>query len=149
MEFKEAVKILDTILSKKDPPSFNSSWILKNAPKVYRFSFGNIRTENGDIDWDKITRSLDHRFWKRWQHPRKRPKQYWDKKEVHKVLKSYKDKPYTFITCLNEATETLAEAAERRSVRLDQPEPGPISINKARLYYYIGARIMEAGKIIS
>ena len=147
MDFKEAVKILDTILSKKDPPSFNSSWILKNAPKVYRFIFGNIRTENGDIDWDKITRSLDHRFWKRWQHPRKRPKQYWDKKEVHKVLKSHKDKLYTFITCLNEATEILAEVAKRRSVRLNQSKPGPISINKAHSNYGTTAKIMKAGKI--
>ena len=101
MDFKEAVVILNIALSKKEPASFNSSWILKNAPKVYRFISKNIRTENNEIDWDKVTRNLEGRFWKRWQHPKKSPEPYRNKKEVHKVLKRYKDKLYTFVTVLD------------------------------------------------
>lgn len=120
MEFKEAIKTLNATLSKKDPPTFNSSWILKNTPKVYRFIWKNIRAQNKDIDWDRITRALDHRFWKRWQHPRKRPKQYWNKKEVHKVLRAYKDKLYTFVTALSDEDKYFRDVISVSLARLAQ-----------------------------
>lgn len=41
MEFKEAIKILDSLLSKKDPSTFNSSWVLKTHPKFIAL-FGKI-----------------------------------------------------------------------------------------------------------
>lgn len=120
MDFKEVIKILEAVLSKKDPSIFNSSWVLNNASKVYRFIWKNIRTQNGDINWDKVTRSLNHRFWKRWQHPRKRPKQYWDKKEVHKTLKLHKEKLYTFVTCLNDEDKYIRDMISVSLVRLAQ-----------------------------
>lgn len=59
MEFKEAVDILNKLLSEKEPSKFNSSWILNNAPRVYQYINKNVRTQNNKIDWDKITRYLD------------------------------------------------------------------------------------------
>ena len=120
MEFSEAITILNTLLSEKDPVTFNSSWILKNAPRAYQFIFKNIRTERKGIDWDKVTRALDGRFWKRWKHPRTRPEPYWDKKEVYRELKRYKNKLYTFVTALNDEDKYTRDMICIALVRLAQ-----------------------------
>lgn len=59
MDFYLAVKIINKLLIKKRPDTFNSSWIRMHAPKVYQFIQRNIRAEIGGIDWDKVTRALD------------------------------------------------------------------------------------------
>lgn len=120
MEFKEAITTLNAVLSKKDPATFNSSWILRNVPAVYRCIWKNARTRNNEIDWDIVTRSLDYRFWKRWQHPRVRPEPYWNKKEVHQELKRYKDKLYTFVTALNDEDKYIRDMISVSLVRLAQ-----------------------------
>jgi len=120
MDFKEGVTILNTTLSKKEPRIFNSSWILKNAPRVYSFISKNVRTENNEIDWDKVTRNLNGRFWKRWQHPKKSPEPYRDKKEVHRVLRKYKDKLYTFVTALDLNDKIIRDTITISLVRLAQ-----------------------------
>ena len=123
MNFSEATVILNALLSKKELSIFNSSWILKNAPRVYSFISKNVRTENtenNEIDWDKVTRNLDGRFWKRWQHPRKSPEPYRNKKEVHRVLKKYKDKLYTFITALDLNDKITRDTITISLVRLAQ-----------------------------
>ena len=120
MEFNEAITILNTLLSEKDPTTFNSSWILKNTPRVYRYVWKNIKRENGDIDWDRVTRALDARFWKRWKHPRTRPEPYWNKKEVHSELKRYKEKLYTFITALNDEDKYIRDMISVSLARLAQ-----------------------------
>ncbi len=120
MEFNEAITILNTLLSEKDPLAFNSSWILKNAPRVYQFICKNIRTKRKGIDWDIVTRALDGRFWKRWKHPRTRPEPYWNKKEVHSELKRYKDKLYTFVTSLNNEDKYTRDMISVSLVRLAQ-----------------------------
>mgnify|MGYP001559644364 CR=1 FL=1 len=120
MEFKEAITTLDTVLSKKDPATFNSSWILRNVPATYRYIWKNIRTENNEINWDIVTRSLDKRFWRRWQHPRTKPEPYWNKKEVHRELRRYKDKLYTFITAINDEDKYIRDMICVALVRLTQ-----------------------------
>jgi len=120
MTFDEAIVVLNKFLTKKDPTIFNSSWILKNTPRVYGFISKNIRTENGDIDWDKVTRNLDGRFWKHWQHPKKSPEPYRNKKEVHKVLQKYKDKIYTFVTALDLNDKIIRDTITISLVRLAQ-----------------------------
>lgn len=120
MEFNEAIQILNTLLSEKDPTVFNSSWILKNTPRVYQFVCKNIRTKRKGIDWDTVTRALDGRFWKRWEHPRTKPEPYWNKKEVHSELKRYKDKLYTFVTSLNNEDKYTRDMISVSLVRLAQ-----------------------------
>ncbi len=66
MDFDSAVKIINRLLIKKQPHTFNSSWIRGYAPKIYRFIQKNIRREIGGIDWDRVTRALDHKFPRRW-----------------------------------------------------------------------------------
>lgn len=120
MEFNEAITILNTALSEKDPTAFNSSWILKNVPRVYQFIFKNVRAERKCIDWDKVTRALDGKFWKRWQHPKSRPEPYWNKKEVHRELRKYKDQLYTFVTALNDEDKYIRDTISVSLVRLAQ-----------------------------
>ena len=62
MDLDSAVKTINRLLIKKQPLTFNSSWIREYAPKIYRFIQKNIRREIGGIDWDRITRALDRKF---------------------------------------------------------------------------------------
>ena len=82
MDFDCAIKIINKLLKEKRPDVFNSSWILKHAPKVYRFIRENVRAEIGGIDWDRFTRSLDRRFQKKWMaFSHSKRKQYRKKNE--------------------------------------------------------------------
>ena len=59
MKLTSVIKILSKTLEKENPKTFNPSWILKYTPSSYSYIQKNIRTENNEIDWDKVTSSLD------------------------------------------------------------------------------------------
>jgi hypothetical protein len=44
MDFDRMVQILNEMLSKECPETFNSSWILKRAPRCYRFIWKNMNS---------------------------------------------------------------------------------------------------------
>ena len=93
MDFDSAVKTINRLLIKKQPHTFNSSWIRGYAPKIYRFIQKNIRREIGGIDWDRVTRALDHKFRRRWITSRRNgTKPYRSKAEVNIILRKYNDK---------------------------------------------------------
>ncbi len=99
MDFDRVIGLLNGLLTDEDPAEFNSSWILKRAPGCYRFIQKNIRTENGRIDWDKVTAALERKFQRRWTPLRKANSRtpYEDLSEVHAVLDKYPDKLYVFL----------------------------------------------------
>jgi hypothetical protein len=99
MDFNCVITTLNKLLSRKNPESFNGSWILKYAPRCYRFIQKNVRTEIGGIDWDKVTYALEWKFQRRWApgHWRKKKIPYKNQGEVKAVLNKYHDKLYTFI----------------------------------------------------
>ncbi|MBI3632037.1 MAG: hypothetical protein HY225_01150 [Candidatus Vogelbacteria bacterium] len=98
MDFNEAIEILNGLLKEKQPLTFSSSWILHQAPHVYRYVCKNLRTENGQVDWDSITAALDRRFLKHWvRYKRKRIKLYESQTEVEAILTKYKEKLYILI----------------------------------------------------
>ena len=66
MDFDCAVKTINELMIEKRPDRFNSSWIQKHSPDVYRFIRQNVRSEIGGIDWDRVTRALDRRFQRKW-----------------------------------------------------------------------------------
>ncbi len=99
MNFEESVATLNHLLSDKKPEAFNSSWILKHAPNVYRFIWRNVRTEVGTVDWDRVTYAIEWKFQRRWApgRPKKNPAPYEDIAEVETVMNKYREKLYVFI----------------------------------------------------
>jgi hypothetical protein len=98
VDFDEAITILNDLLEKKRPDTFSPSWIYYNCPRVYRFIWKNIRTDHG-IDWDRVTGALKREFQKRWVNRRKTyAKPYRNITEVRKILKTHKNKLYTFVS---------------------------------------------------
>ncbi|MEW6599822.1 MAG: hypothetical protein AB1499_02540 [Nitrospirota bacterium] len=99
MDFDSAVKTIDELLIEKRPDTFNSSWIRKYAPHVYRFVQKNVRAETGGIDWDRFTRALNRKFQRKWiASARSKKKSYRKKAEVGIILQKYHSKLYTFLT---------------------------------------------------
>lgn len=121
MTFDVIIKILNDTLSEKNPSKFSSSWILQNAPHVYRYINKNVRTENDDIDWDRITSSLDRSFCKRWvRYRQKSTRVYENQSEVDIILSKYKDRLYTFIAYATEEDKKMQSRMLISLVRLSQ-----------------------------
>ncbi len=121
MDFDCAIKIINKLLKEKRPDTFNSSWILKHAPKVYRFIRENVRAEIGGIDWDRFTRSLDRRFQRKWMpYSRNRKTSYREKAEVSIILEKYQAKLYAFIAPADKNDEHMRDIISIALVRIAQ-----------------------------
>lgn len=122
MDFDHAIRILNRVLTKKNPDTFNSSWILKHAPQCYRFIYKNIRTEFGHIDWDKVTCALKRKFQRRWGPGRKpkSPVPYEDSSEVRAILNNYEGKLHVFLTATDQNDRRLQDNISISLVRLAQ-----------------------------
>lgn len=121
MDYDSAVKTINSLLIKNQPSTFNSSWIRGYAPHIYRFFQKNIRRESGGIDWDRITRSLDRKFQKRWiTSQRNGTKLYQDKAEVEIILHKYNGKLYTFLTPSDKENNSLRDIISIALVRIVQ-----------------------------
>jgi hypothetical protein len=121
MDFDVAILNLNKILEEKQPSNFSPSWIYTNNPKSYRYFRKNIITENGSIDWDKITSSLDRSFQNKWVRYRyKQSKPYEKQSEVDLVLTKYKDKLYMFICILKKEDRIFQDRMIVSLVRLGQ-----------------------------
>jgi hypothetical protein len=121
MDFDSAVKTINRLLIEKQPYTFNSSWIRKYAPKIYRFIQKNIRRETGGIDWDRVTRALHRKFGRRWITPRHNGTTlYPSKAEVNIILRKYGDKLYTFLTPLDKDNKSIRDTISIALVRIAQ-----------------------------
>jgi hypothetical protein len=122
MEFDEVIKTINKLLSKKQPPCFNSSWIRENSPRCYSFIQRNVRTHVGTIDWDKLTYALEWKFQRRWSpgHYRKNIKPYRDGSEVKLVLRKNKKKLYVFVAPQNLEDRRARDIISISLVRLAQ-----------------------------
>jgi hypothetical protein len=121
MDFDYAVKIINELLIKKRPVTFNSSWIRENAPNVYRFIQDKVRTEIGGIDWDRVTRALDRRFQRKWMTSSpNRKTSYRKKAEVGTILQRYNTKLYAFISPADKNDEHMRDIISIALVRIAQ-----------------------------
>ncbi len=121
MKFILAIKILRKVLKEKQPQTFSSTWIYKEARSAYNYFRLNIRTENGDIDWDRVTSKLDRKFQKHWvRYRRKSVKEYENQIEVDLILSRYKNKLYTLMVSTNIRDERNRERIIISLVRISQ-----------------------------
>ena len=114
--------VINRLLRTIQPPAFSSSWILHNAPDVYRFIQKNIRTEIGGVDWDRITRALDRKVQRKWQASRRGrwPKCFRDKRAVEIILEKYHDKLYTFLSPADKQDREVRDIISIALVRIAQ-----------------------------
>ncbi len=113
--------IINKLLIKKRPDSFNSSWIKKNAPHVYRFIQKNVQADVGGIDWDRVTVALDRKYHRKWKPVyRTGRKKYRKKAEVGIILKKYESKLYVFIAPANKHDEHMRDLISIALVRIAQ-----------------------------
>lgn len=122
MDFNSTVIILNKLLAKKRPNSFNSSWVLRHALRCYRFIQKNVRAEVGGIDWDKVTYALEWKFQRWWApgHLKKKSLPYEDSLEVEVVLNKYREKLYVFIAPQDLADRRVRDIISITLVRLSQ-----------------------------
>ena len=122
MDFASAVKLINSLLIAKQPPTFSSTWIHAQAPQVYRFLQRKVRTETGGIDWDRFTRALDRKLQRRWNGSRRgRPsKGAGDGKAAELILNRHRDKLYTFLSPQNADDEQARDMISIALVRSAQ-----------------------------
>ncbi|MGA7791801.1 MAG: hypothetical protein WCA19_02100 [Candidatus Acidiferrales bacterium] len=115
MDFHNVVAVLNKLLLQKRPETFNSSWVLKHAPACYRFIRNSIRTEVGNIDWDKVTHALEPQYQRRWTpRLRKKYRAYRNAIEIDLILNKYRNMLYVFIAPAN-----LADRQVRDKIAID------------------------------
>ena len=121
MDFQTAIKNLNNLLKAKQPKEFSCSWIKANEKSIYRYICKNIKTENGDVDWDKVTSSLDCSFQRRWMRPKQiNIHSYQCRSEVEAILSKYRDKLYTFLVPLDEDDKRIQHWMIISLVRIGQ-----------------------------
>jgi hypothetical protein len=121
MDFDSAVKTINGLLIKKQPHTFNRSWIRGYAPQIYRFIQKNIRREIVGIDWDKVIRALDRKFQRRWITSRRNgTKPYRSKAEVNIILRKYDGKLYTFLAPADKDDKSIRDIISIALVRIAQ-----------------------------
>ncbi|MEK7464081.1 MAG: hypothetical protein AAB610_03110 [Patescibacteria group bacterium] len=121
MNLKEAIKILKKSLKEKQPTTFGSRWVQMEAPSAYRYIWKYIRTENNDVNWDRVTLRLDRKFQKRWTSNRRRSlKEYENQEEVDLILLKHRSKLYTLLVPNNPKEERDQEKIIVALVRISQ-----------------------------
>jgi hypothetical protein len=121
MDFDSAIKAINKLLIETRPNTFNSSWIRRYAPHIYRFFQKNVRREIGGIDWDRITRALDRKFQKQWITSRHNgTKLYRSETEVNIILHKYEDKLYSFLTPADKDNNSVRDIISIALVRIAQ-----------------------------
>jgi len=121
MNFRTAIKILNTSLREKQPEEFSCSWILRNEPSVYRYFQKNVRTENNTVDWDRVTQHLHKFLQRRWvRYKRRQAKLYENKDEVNRIMDKYEKKFYTFITPADQKDRHIRDRIIVSFVRISQ-----------------------------
>jgi hypothetical protein len=121
MDFESAVETINKLLINKRPDTFNSSWVLANAPRTYRFIRNTVRRETGGIDWDRITRALDRQFQKQWIAPsRRKARPYRSRAEIDIILQQYEGKLYTFLAPADRNDKQVRDIISIALVRIAQ-----------------------------
>lgn len=136
MNYEQAIKNINRSISKRQPLTFNPAWIKNCVRKSYDYIFENVKTESGEIDWDRVVRCLSHDYQKLWFKESKRKKkiqEYKNKSEVDAILNKYKDRLYTFLAQADKDDKRVCDEISIRLVRTAQK--GNILARKKAIYF--------------
>jgi hypothetical protein len=120
MTLDKASELLNQELIKRNPVTFTSTWIYCHSPRTYYFARIHLRTEDGEIDWDSLTRVLDRSFQKRWRDRKRKSTPYENNDEVTRILAKYKSVLYTLITRLDKSDDEMCDSILISLVRMAQ-----------------------------
>lgn len=123
MDFNQAIKNLNRSLSKKQPPTFNHSWVKNRVRKSYNYITKYMKTELGETDWDSVVCRLDHQHQKLWLKGVKvkaKASHYENSKEVETILTKYQEKLYSFLAQLDKEDKKFCDLISIRLVRVAQ-----------------------------
>jgi hypothetical protein len=120
VNFERVVAVLNRLLARHYPQTFNSSWIRRHAPACYYFIHKRIRAEVGGIDWDRVTCALERKYQRLWNPRRRRQKRYRSTREINLVLNKYREKLYVFIETVDGDDLLIRERIAISLVRLAQ-----------------------------
>jgi hypothetical protein len=120
-DWTTVVAMLNGIICKKKPTTFNSSWLKKHAPACHRFIRKYVRTPIGAIDWDRVTSSLQpelQRLWRPRIKRRHRPRR--SRREIELILSKYRAKLYVFLAPIDAEDERIRDNIATSLVRSAQ-----------------------------
>lgn len=121
MKIEEAFAKLNKLLEKHQPKTFSSTWIVTTAPNVYQCIWRNVKTDNGDVDWDRVTSELDRTFQRRFVRYRQRQvKPYERQSEVDVILTKNKDRLYALFAPMDERDKSTQHRILISLVRIGQ-----------------------------
>ncbi len=122
MNLEKAIKNINRSLIKKQPSSFNPTWIKYRCKVSHQFIVNNVKNEFNEPDWDLVTASLDRQLQKLWLNglKKKQSDKYSDESEVILVLTPYREKLYTFVSQINQEDKKICDRISISLVRLAQ-----------------------------
>jgi len=120
VNFEGVVAVLNRLLARRYPETFNSSWIRRHAPACYHFIHKRVRAEVGGIDWDRVTYALERKYQRLWNPRRRRQKRYRSSREIHLILNKYREKLYVFVAPVDGNDLRIRERIAISLVRLAQ-----------------------------
>jgi len=121
MKVEQALKNLNQLLKERQPQTFSTTWIVANAPSIYRCIWKNVKTENGAVDWDRVTSELDRTFQHRFvRYRQKQVKPYERQSEVDLILTKNKERLYTLIAPATERDKAMQHRILISLVRVGQ-----------------------------
>lgn len=120
MNLATAIQILNEALVAEQPKILNPVWIRTHAQQVYRFVKRHVRTVDGRVDWDTITRGLDRDFQRRFSRQALSLPEHDNQIGVDALTAKYRDKLYVFLAPQNDEDKQLRDTISIALVRMAQ-----------------------------
>lgn len=120
MDLATAIQTLNAALVTHQPKVLNPAWIRKQVHPVYRFVKRHIRTVDGRVDWDTVTRGLDREFQRRFIKQTLKTCEHDNRGHVDALLANFQHKLYVFLAPLNEEDKIIRDTISIALVRMAQ-----------------------------
>jgi hypothetical protein len=126
VNFDEAMDVILGQLKSQESQHFGPRWINQHCPLAYHFLINQVKTEIGEVDWDRITLALPGQYQSKWWHledtpgRQSQPAPYRNSAEVDLLLAPHRSKLYTFYAIQDKQDYIIRDLIAIRLVRLAQ-----------------------------